>query len=716
MFLGSEGVGKTHTIKRILNNNQKITERILETPGISITSKDFITEGISYRINFWDFGGQEIMHSMHRCFLTDRTGYVVVVSTRFGDVTSQARFWLRNLRSFAKDAPALIFVNVWSNGTYYGIDESSLRHQFNNVVGVIHCSAKDSDDNEFSLITKSIKELALQNDSIGMRFPKTWENIRQSIITRGKKEYCIDSKAYIEICKQNGVRDASIQGWLLDWFNDLGECFTYSSGEEIVSEISHSMILNPKWLTNAVYIIIRELGDDASTGIVSHKKIKSILYKSKKGTLKGVSYSSDECEYVLEVMRRHMLSFKIPAKEEEFIPALLKSRENKETSGEWTDACRYELEYDYLPENILHNLMVEYYRLIDKDQCWRNQFVINIIGIDGIEATARISADYEMCTLLIQIDNNTMKDIRHLFQAIRDKILEINQKLDLKPRDFIIVQTKDENDEPEKISVRRMLKLLERDVKHYEAYEKRYDIEQLLGGAFSKAVVDEVRANIKNNDSIQILIATLGEHGAKKFLQEKIIELLSVDDVYEYVMSACMQIQGRKKFWNIPPNQIVSEDDRNDEMRDLISSRGLGVRDQSHVGQGGGGSNPGEVDLMVMKSTTDALTIIEAMNLTGVHTDIIKEHFEKLIKGYNVTGLRDLFLVSYVELDRSKFASFWKRYKEKVRNLGIEGINVSSDIEPYVNNTHAWIKSIKMTYDFFGEEIHVYHICARVAE
>ena len=92
IFLGSEGVGKTHTIKRILNDNHKITEDLKETPGISITSKKFDTDDLSYRISFWDFGGQEIMHAMHRCFLTDRTGYVVVVSTRFGDVNKQARY------------------------------------------------------------------------------------------------------------------------------------------------------------------------------------------------------------------------------------------------------------------------------------------------------------------------------------------------------------------------------------------------------------------------------------------------------------------------------------------------------------------------------------------------------------------------------------------------------------------------------------------------
>ena len=73
---------------------------------------------------------------------------------------------------------------------------------------------------------------------------------------------------------------------------------------------------------------------------------------------------------------------------------------------------------------------------------------------------------------------------------------------------------------------------------------------------------------------------------------------------------------------------IVSEDDRNDGMRDLISSRGLFVRDQTHAGRGQEGKNPGEVDLMIMNSPTDAQTLIEAMVLSVVNTKYIKEHYK----------------------------------------------------------------------------------------
>lgn len=100
----------------------------------------------------------------------------------------------------------------------------------------------------------------------------------------------------------------------------------------------------------------------------------------------------------------------------------------------------------------------------------------------------------------------------------------------------------------------------------------------------------------------------------------------------------------------------------------MIGNRGLYVRDQSHVGLGERSHNPGEVDLAVMKSESDPMpvTLIEAMNLSRVDSANIRKHLDKLADGYNDSGLRELFLVSYVELEKIKFPSFWNRYKKKI--------------------------------------------------
>ncbi len=718
IFIGSEGVGKTHTLKRILNNNHKINERLQETPGISITSKDFITEKLAYRINFWDFGGQAIMHAMHRCFLTNRTSYIIVVSTRYGDVTEQARMWLRNLQSFANDALAVILVNIWSDGTYYGIDENTLRCEFQNIEAIVQCSVKESESEEFAAVTTAIQRLAEKNDSISLQFPKKWENIRQSVISCGKHEYYIDTETYKKICEENGVENAAIQGWLLDWFNDLGECFTYQTGKDMFSGNQYSMILNPEWLTNAIYLIIRELGEGAKQGVVAHKRIKKLLERSNKGTIQGVKYTFDECEYILQVMRRYRLSYKIPGKEYEFIPSLLCNRPDNLIVPPGITSCKYEMRYRFLPENVLQELMVEYYSLINEDNCWRNSFSIDIKKIGYTESSIFISSEYGKQSILIQIEQYIAKETGELLQSIRDKILEINERLNLQARDYIIVNSKDENDEQESISLKRLLRLKERKITHYEAYEKSYIIDELLGRTYGAIVVEEAEQESEaDNNVFDRIIELLGKRDAKSLLGEKIKELISIDDIYDYIMVACIQIQGRSIFWS-RPEHVVSENARNDELRDLLSNRELYIRDQTHVGHGEKSVNPGLVDLAIIKSEKNPvpLTLIEAMNLSGVNTNYIKKHLDKLVDGYNASGLRELFLVSYVELAKETFPSFWKRYKEKVKKLNGNNFTVDIDVIPEINESRAWIKSIKMTYNYAGEKLNVYHICARVAE
>ena len=112
VFLGDAEAGKTHSIKRLLKKGEKISElKSQSTPGIEITVDTMQMEGSDIVVNYWDFGGQEIQHSMHRMFLTERTIYVVFLNARQDPLDDRARYWLENICSFAQDAPVLLVIN-----------------------------------------------------------------------------------------------------------------------------------------------------------------------------------------------------------------------------------------------------------------------------------------------------------------------------------------------------------------------------------------------------------------------------------------------------------------------------------------------------------------------------------------------------------------------------------------------------------------------------
>ena len=63
IFLGDGGAGKTHTIKRILNEGKDDSIGTDATLGIAIQPYTaYKGRPDEFKINFWDFGGQEIYH------------------------------------------------------------------------------------------------------------------------------------------------------------------------------------------------------------------------------------------------------------------------------------------------------------------------------------------------------------------------------------------------------------------------------------------------------------------------------------------------------------------------------------------------------------------------------------------------------------------------------------------------------------------------------
>ena len=65
--------------------------------------------GQPFRVNIWDFGGQEIYHATHQFFLTKRSLYVLVADTRKED--TDFYYWLNAVELLSDNSPLLIVKN-----------------------------------------------------------------------------------------------------------------------------------------------------------------------------------------------------------------------------------------------------------------------------------------------------------------------------------------------------------------------------------------------------------------------------------------------------------------------------------------------------------------------------------------------------------------------------------------------------------------------------
>ena len=400
IVLGYGNAGKTYTLSRLLNGGAKRNYTTKETPGVEIRSYETKRKSGTFSINFWDFGGQEIMYSMHRCFLTERSCYLIVIDNRRADMDmmAQARFWLKNIATFVSGAPVIIMANMWEKDEYRDdIEVKRLREEFRDSVDlkcVIPISAKTSTKKQFKyeLIDK-IEELAESMVSHDMKFPVKWSKIRSELheMGQGRSNYYISQEDYYSICRKHGVENRDIQDWLLDWFNDLGDCFSYyKSGEgDSTDLLEEYKVLDPRWITNAIYILITRgygfIDHQRSPGILTKTAIEKILEKAEGGVIKYIKeYKAKECSYIMRVMEKFELAYDVNKDGETyFIPALLTKKEpDNKRPAKYSQLVKYALKYEFLPSNTLHKLMVRFYDELELNSCWSKGMVLKNAAID----------------------------------------------------------------------------------------------------------------------------------------------------------------------------------------------------------------------------------------------------------------------------------------------------------------------------------------------
>ncbi len=450
IFLGNAGAGKTHTITRLMQDGEQIGTNLPPTPGVKIETLE--KDGV--KIRMWDFGGQEIMHSMHRCFLTNRTCYVVVLTNRtetdqdLTSLTENARYWLRNIESYAPGSKVILAVNQYKGiTTRNDLDMEDLVTEFpnNQLSGYIVYNAADDSREEFlAKFGRVIEEQAKEAESYRQRFSPQWRAVRKEI--EESKEYYIPKEEYYRICKDHGLiqQDSeTLPHLMLSWFNDLGICFSFHQDRE-KQELADYHLLNPRWLTNGIYLIINGLKEECKYGKVSHARIFNFL-KDIKNTDYAVwhevdGYKDYEVQYILDIMRKFHISDELEPGETEFIPSMCQEQTPKVTEPEgWVAHTRFELEYDkFLQDTVIHQLKIYCVKNLQMEKSWARGLWVE----DKFHGLVAVIRKREMTWLQIDVYACQREYPTYLLlKGIRDALKEINVKLNQTAHEYAYVKS-----------------------------------------------------------------------------------------------------------------------------------------------------------------------------------------------------------------------------------------------------------------------------------
>jgi internalin A len=405
LIVGEGGAGKTTLAKKIQNPAYKLQEED-STEGIEIISWSFPMEnGQSFRVNMWDFGGQEIYHATHQFFLTKRSLYLLVADSRKED--TDFYYWLNSVELLSDGSPLLIISNE-KQGRQREINEPQLRADFSNLKNTLLTNLGTNEG--LTQVLADIKHHIVHLPQIGAPLPKTWVKVRESLEKDPRNHITLDE--YLLNCEQNGFATRKDKLQLSGYLHDLGVVLHFQED----SLLKKTVILKPKWGTDAVYQVL------------DNEKVISQLGRFDRDDLDEIW---SEPEYVnmqdelLQLMINFKLCYKIPNTTSYIAPQRLTE---KRPEYAWNEADNLILRYAYesfMPKGLLTQCVVALHKLIaEQNYVWKSGAIL-----ERDETKAEIIEDYKKREVRIRVAGKRRKELLTIISYELDNIHASYKKL-----------------------------------------------------------------------------------------------------------------------------------------------------------------------------------------------------------------------------------------------------------------------------------------------
>ena len=357
VLVGQGRVGKSSLVKRLIEN--QFDENEAMTKGIAIKGWKVLVDGVEIKVNIWDFGGQEIMHAIHQFFMTTRTVYLLVLDAEQGEEGSRLDYWLKLIESFGQDSPIIVVSNK-RDLAQLTLDQRTLKQKYPTIRAFVETSCKTGEgiDELAKLISAIIGSLTHVRDEI----PEVWLELKAEL-EELKKDY-ITYNDYVRRCQAKYITREREQRVLIRLLHDLGVVLSFQDDPRL----RDTSVLNPTWVTGAVYKIINAEMLQQSQGVLEIGQLDEILERDR--------YPREKHLFIIELMRKFELCFEFEGHTEEkfLIPDLLS--EEKPALKSFANSLDFEYRYDFWPSSVISRFMVRMNLFIFHHTRWRNGMML----------------------------------------------------------------------------------------------------------------------------------------------------------------------------------------------------------------------------------------------------------------------------------------------------------------------------------------------------
>lgn len=524
LLVGDGEAGKTSLVKRIFG--EEVDGNESQTQGINIRKLAINNGDREIKANFWDFGGQEIMHATHQFFLSKRSLYILVLDGRKDE---KPEYWLKLIENFGGDSPVLVVINKIDQNPAFELNRKFLGEKYSSIRGFYRLSCKSGEGIEEFL--KILEDELKTVKHLEIKWPISWFNVKSrleeicpscpSTKVNGDCEHCnfIEYKQYETMCDEEGIKSESAQNTLVDFLHDLGVILHFRD-----IPLLNTYVLEPQWVTNAVYKIVNSREIAESKGILKPDSMLPEILK--KNTEADFCYPPYQYGFFVSLMKKFELSYDLDDNTV-LLPASLEIQE-PDFEFDYEGTLRFVIDYDFLPPSVMPRFIVKMNRDIKDDLRWRTGVVLEN---KGYHSTAVIRADIEAKRISIYVNGNQRRDY---FSVILQMFREINNSFEkLKAIEKIPLP-----DNPEvTVSYDHLIKL---ELKGRETYmpdgsDDEYNVSDLLGTVINRsnerALLEEIlriaEMNGSNGNEILKILRKLQEIEEESDTEDTLLEKLN---------------------------------------------------------------------------------------------------------------------------------------------------------------------------------------------
>ncbi|MFL6273920.1 MAG: COR domain-containing protein [Blastocatellia bacterium] len=362
LIVGEPGAGKTSLAKKLQNRKYVLKKegtknKEKSTEGIEVIQMYFTLEdGKPFRVNIWDFGGQEIYHATHQFFLTTSSLYFLVADNRKED--TDFYYWLSVVELLSDNSPMLIIKNE-KQDRKREISEQQLRGQFSNLKETL---ATNLDTNRgLDAIEAELKHYISRLPHVKKLLPKSWVRVREAL--DGDPRNYISLDEYLEICQQNGFSRREDKLQLSRYLHILGTCLHFQDDQLL----NKTVILKPRWGTDAAYRVLDNERVKRQAGRFNERDLAEIWNDPQYENMHGE---------LLRLMINFKLCYQIPNTKRYIAPQWLSPNQ---PAYDWDESDNLVLRYTYefMPKGIITQFIVAMHRFIaGHDLVWRSGVVL----------------------------------------------------------------------------------------------------------------------------------------------------------------------------------------------------------------------------------------------------------------------------------------------------------------------------------------------------